>query len=167
MKPLLIGQAPGPNTNPKMPLWPLPKTSAGGRLAQFMGLDPEEYVDRFERVNLLYHFPGQTKRDDKWPVAKARIAAEAMLPLLTGRTILFIGRNVSNAFGWPANEVDFLQWTEHSEYGFRFAIVPHPSGRSRWYSFPDNKVQSDDFWFDFLMKEQKVVAFQPSPLHAL
>lgn len=154
--PLLIGQAPGPNTDPTLPLYPIPESSAGGRLKQFMGLSRGEYMTQFDRVNLLPGFPGKHKRDDKFPMTQAKFAAAVMRPHLAGRRVILVGRNVANAFRL---EEEFLVWTtmkcRRREPLKRcmglcdVAIVPHPSGRSRWYSDPVNLEMSQQFWAEF------------------
>ena len=161
-RPLLIGQAPGPNTKQEFPLFPVPSTSAGGRLQQMTGLTRGGYLKTFERVNLLYEFPGRHKRDDKFPVAQARVAAQAMRPLLAGRVVVFVGRNVANAFDF---DEDFHVWRESlarryclvSKTPFRFvaAVIPHPSGRNHWYNNEENRARSAEFWQNFFEPDDK------------
>jgi len=146
-EPLLIGQAPGPNTDPALPLYPLPKTSAGGRLAEIMGLRPHEYFTTFERINLLHKFPGKHKRDDKFPMRDAKIAARAIEPLLADRTVVLVGRNVASAFGL---DLPFHCWSEETAPWARIAVVPHTSGRNFWYNDPRNRIEAELFWLDLL-----------------
>lgn len=154
-EPLLIGQAPGANTDPALPLYPLPKTSAGGRLAEIMGLRPHEYFSAFERINLLHQFPGKHKRDDKFPMRDAKIAARAIRPLLRGRTVILVGRNVAQAFEL---DLDFHTWhldfeqvgTETPGLVQQIAVVPHTSGRNFWYNDPENMRAAREFWTDVL-----------------
>lgn len=171
MRPLLIGQAPGPNTDPDMPLFPSPATSAGGRLARFMGLSELEYLETFDRINLLQNFPGKNKvNEDRFPIAKARIAADAILPLLSGRTAIMVGRNVATAFGYPMSELEFHSWV--LSRGARIAVIPHTSGRCFWYNKEENLVRARQFWGAFFKElrqrpfmgepQQKPVAFLPS-----
>ena len=145
---LLIGQAPGPNTNPDAPLWPEPASSTGGRLAGFAGMGARAYLRTFDRINLLNEFPGRTqKRDDTWPVRDARIAASAIRPLLLGRSVILVGRNVSDAFS--LGEIPFHTWTRLTagrRFLFDVAVIPHPSGRNHWYRKPENMEQVRAFW---------------------
>lgn len=152
MKPLLVGQAPGPNTDPLRPLAPLPRSSAGGRLAELAGLSPKEYLKLFDRTNLLHTFPGRWKRDDKWPVRDAEIAASAMKPLLGGRHVILVGRNVAVAFGYPAQHLDFHEWFNDSQWGFEVAVVPHTSGRNHWYRKPGHEDHARAFWASVVEK---------------
>lgn len=150
---LLIGQAPGPNTDPGLPLYPLPRTSAGGRLQQLTGLSRGEYLSTFDRVNLVPYFPGRTRlRDDTFPLPVARLAAQVMRPFLDGRTVIFVGRNVANAFDF---KVSFHEWGYVTKFDhlphrrrvmYRAAVVPHPSGRNHWYNKPENVAEAHAFW---------------------
>lgn len=160
-KTLLIGQAPGPNTLPGLPLHPHPRTSAGGRLAEQMGLTPEDYIRYFQRINLLNKFPGRHKRDDKFPLAKAKAAAEAIRPLLVGRKVVLVGRNVATAFGLG---LEFFTWGSYPALPamelFDVAVVPHPSGRNHWYNKPENRQQASEFWSQLLrFRSENVLPF--------
>lgn len=125
-----------------MPLYPLPAQSGGGRLYALTGLNRGEYLRCFQRMNLLYAFPGRWKRDDRWPRKKARVAAQAVLPLLEGRTVIFVGRNVARAF-----EVrDGVPWFTWGQRDYRYVVIPHPSGRNHWYGKEPNRLISQAFW---------------------
>lgn len=162
MKPLLIGQAPGPNTDPDHPLAPTPRSGAGGRLADLANLTATQYLRLFDRTNLLHTFPGRTKRDDCLPVREARIAANAMKPLLRGRRVVLVGRNVAEAFGYPGSELEFHEWTMNERWGFEVAVVPHTSGRNHWYRKPGNDDRARAFWLglvaDLKTKKKKRVS---------
>lgn len=146
-RPVLIGQAPGPNTNPELPLYPRPRRSGGGRLWALTGLTTSEYLAAFHRMNLLRTFPGRSKRDDRWPAREARIAARAAEPLLEGRTVVFVGRNVASAFEYA--ELPWFSWSFNEQYRYRLVVVPHPSGRNHWYNRESNRLISQAFWESF------------------
>lgn len=55
---LMVGQAPGPKTSPRYPLFPFPPSSAGGKLQKLTGLSMEDYFKKYERTNLLRDHPG-------------------------------------------------------------------------------------------------------------
>lgn len=157
MKPLLIGQAPGPNTRPDKPLYPYPKTSAGARLQQMTGLERRDYLRTFDRMNLLQFFPGKIMNGDAWPISKAKIAAQAVQQLLDGRDVIFVGRNVSRAFGHDAKTLPFFQWEYNPTWHYQFACVPHPSGRNHWYNDPVNRDLALKWWRLYI-EERAVVA---------
>ncbi len=155
-RPLLIGQAPGPNTMPDLPLFPVPSTSAGGRLRAMIGITRGEYLKSFDRVNVFREFPGRHMNNDKFPMAEARIRAEAMLPFLAGRVVVLAGRQVADAFKIKG---DFFTWqdvkarrVEHMKRcnGLaKVAIIPHPSGRNKFYNTRENQILARDFWNSF------------------
>jgi len=149
-KPLLIGQAPGPNTDPRRPLACLPRTGTGGRLCAIMGLTLIRYTAMFERTNLIHTFPGRWKRDDKWCKAHAVVAAEAMRPLLRGREVILVGRNVSAAFGYTESHLDFHEWYDDDTWKMKVSVIPHPSGRNHWYHKEPNREASRLFWAEYL-----------------
>lgn len=142
---LLIGQAPGPNTDPAEPLPTEPKTGTLGRLCHFIDIDPEEFVAFVQRVNLLQYHPGRWRRDDVFPRREARIAARAVLPLIQGRNVVMLGRNVSQAFGVP-ELMPFHKWVDCDHLGVFFSVVPHPSGRNHWYNSPTRREECREFW---------------------
>lgn len=142
MKILLIGQAPGPNTEPAHPLHPA-YSQTGRQLQGLSGLSQTIFLDRFDRVNLLSEFPGRTKRDDCFPVRDARIAARAMTPFVRERRVILVGRKVATAFGY--GEFDFHTWLTGEDLD-HFAIVPHPSGRNPWYRTRPQLEQAEAFW---------------------
>lgn len=120
-----------------------------------MGIPRAQYLRQFDRTNVLHTFPGRHKRDDAFPLGKARVAAAAMIPLLGGREVVMVGRNVATVFGLELQ--DFHTWSEYgSMFGgkydarFRVAVVPHTSGRNRWYNNPDNLSIARSFWRDYL-----------------
>lgn len=146
-RPLLIGQAPGPRTNPDTPLWPAPPQSGGGRLFTLTGMTTREYLRTFDRMNLLREFPGRWRRDDRWPRREARIAAQAVEPLLKERVVIFVGRNVATAF--DHGQLPWFEWTQCGRWGYAGVVIPHPSGRNHWYNREGNRLISQEFWEKF------------------
>lgn len=144
-RPLMIGQSPGPSTHPDLPLFPRPLSSAGGKLWGMTGLTLEQYMRAFDRVNLLYTHQGQfpTTPEDRFPAGKARAAAEAMRPFLHQREVLIVGRDVAVAFGHE--EEPWLKWRQCGPWGYRYALLPHPSGRNHWYNEPGNRSAACKF----------------------
>lgn len=141
---LLIGQAPGPDCEPgDAPL--RASTTTGRRLVDLIGCTPEWYEARFQRANLLQKFPGKHARDDKRPARLFRVAAQAMWPLLEGRQFVLLGRDVAEAFGVDPARQHFFVRTGH-EFATQYAVIPHPSGRCRWYSNEENMKIAKAFW---------------------
>lgn len=167
---IVIGQAPGPNTDPTRPLDPYRPNSAGRRLLELTGMDPRDFEKRFQRLNLLQTWPGRHRRDDKFPMQQAKAAAAAARPLLVllGRPVVLLGRPVASCFGLGA--APWHEWLELPG-GSLWAVAPHPSGRSRWYNDPIRKRAAERFWKDLSGVEerkniaQKSIAFDGSSPH--
>lgn len=157
-RPLIIGQAPGRDTDPDFPMYPLPKNRAGHRLQVLLGMSRAEYLMAFDRVNLLNHFPGANPDGDKFPMTPAKLAAQSMRPLLAGRIVLMVGRGVASAFGLEKQA--FLEWVDirctrrcmvsKAPHTARVVLIPHPSGRARWYNENDNRSSAHEFLREFV-----------------
>lgn len=149
VRPLLIGEAPGPNTDPRAPLFPLPSRSSGGILQKMTGLNRGDYLRTFDRLNLFYRHPGtwesSARGKDKWSQRDARIVAESLRPLLAGREVLLVGRRTAEAFGYSRDRMDFFSWSRCEDYGVVFACIPHPSGRNHYYNDPGNRERARAF----------------------
>ena len=132
-----------------------------------MGLTRYEYLERFDRMNLLFHFPGKRQSGDKFSIRDAKLAANAIRPLLVDRRVVLVGRNVANAFG--LQEEEFHEWTTLQVRRYcpiqkcrglaRIACVPHPSGRNHWYNDAENLEAARRFWEELLQEDKKVLSF--------
>lgn len=92
MKPLLVGEDNPYHSDPAYALYPLPTTSAGGRLCSvIMGLRRTEYLRRFDRVNLC---------DERWRQTDARRRAAEILEQ-DRPAIVLLGAKVCTVFGVP------------------------------------------------------------------
>lgn len=155
-KPVLIGEAPGRNTDPRTPLFPMPKNSAGFRLFSLTGLEwRKEYLELFERVNLFAEWPGVyttscPRGKDKWSTRDARLAAQAVRYMLRGRRAVLVGRRVQTAFGYEKNGRDYCEWAHDVHWNVTYASIPHPSGRNLWYNVPGNKERVQEFFQELL-----------------
>lgn len=122
----IIGEAPGPNTSPKLPIFPFPASSAGGRLMSYSRMRPAEYLGKLYRKNLFTTFlPG-------WCAPAARELAsyiERDLADMKIRRVLLLGTRVGAAF-----EVGGLWSSLTTTSGITFLVIPHPSGRCRVYN---------------------------------
>ncbi len=132
---MLVGEAPGPSVVRLRRPGEALTGAAGRRLAALAGVPLVTYLRRTERVNLLDAYPGE-----RWPSAEARDRARSLLPRLAGRTTLLAGRRVAAAFGVDA---PWYEWVELD--GGRVAVLPHPSGRSRYWNDPANRDAAAEF----------------------
>jgi hypothetical protein len=113
MKPLLVGELNPYGADPDFALYPSPPGCAGDRLCRLvMELGKEEYLERFDRVNLC---------EGKWMMRIARIEAYKITKSEVSKVVL-LGRKVATAFDCE------LQPFRHDS---RFVALPHPSGLCR------------------------------------
>lgn len=102
-----------------------------------------------EVVNLLQVYPGPsaTGQGDAFPRMAARASAESMLPKLTGRRVLFLGRGVAGAFGFARCPWLVWRWHQRPSRGgaFLWAAMPHPSGMGHFYNDPGNRAIAGSF----------------------
>lgn len=137
MKTVIIGQAPSKRGDPANPLSRDPVAS---RLAGLFGVTKDEYLERFDRINLIGIWPGKKGKGDAFPMAEAAAAAEKLKDALLGRTVLFLGVATAKAFRYP---YDALEW--HSFNEGLAAVLPHPSGVNRWWNDEGNSERASVF----------------------
>lgn len=121
----IIGEAPGRNTSPKLPLFPFPASSAGGRLMAYSGMKPTNYLATFHRRNV------QTVLAP-WSAPHAReLATYIERDMVDAKIhrVLLLGTRVGAAF-----EVGGLWSTLTTTSGITYFVIPHPSGRCRVYN---------------------------------
>ncbi len=129
---VLVGQAPGSAGDPSKPL---AEGAVGKRLVALAGLTTAEYLLSFDRTNLLVNWPGKCGKGDAFDKAEATRSASLMSYRLRGRTVVMLGRNVAEAFGFP--EEKYFKWLPWFEGG-KAAVMPHPSGIVQWWNDPKN-----------------------------
>jgi uracil-DNA glycosylase len=135
---LIIGQSPSPDT-----LTPFDGRS-GARLADLCGLSHAAFLARFQRTNLIAHYPGRRINGDNFPLAAAKCCALAMEPGLVGERVVIVGLQVARAFRVPTEPLFAWRWVEGA--GYLAAVSPHPSGRNRWWNEAANVEAARRFW---------------------
>lgn len=128
-RPVLIGMNNPVSVDPAHALYPLPKGRAGHRLYEMLAeVNPSvtmsSYARTFERLNLVI---GPFDR------AVARERAAELIPVLAGRGVVLLGKEVARAF----YVVDEIDWIPRRVHGATFYLLPHPSGRNHKYNDPD------------------------------
>lgn len=99
---VIIGQAPSRLSDPSEPL----SGNSGRRLASLAGLSLPEFLDRFERRNLLDAWPGKAGKGDAFVRAgEARALAESLRAGLATRRVVLLGTAVARAFGLPGGSL--------------------------------------------------------------
>lgn len=130
MKPLLVGEANPYGSDPHYALYPDPPGCAGDRLCRkVMGLEPDDYLERFDRVNLC---------PSRWSTRGARERAAALLEEYPQVPLVLLGAKVTRAFRWLFTP--FESWVASEVAiigrGRTFVCLPHPSGLSRAWNAP-------------------------------
>lgn len=142
VKPLLVGEAPSKNEATEAPL----AGRVGRRLASLCGLSFEEYLDFFERVNLLHVRQDTKEKGFEFDFVAATQAAHALWlsedAFASGRTILLLGRRVARAF---SETTEYFEGRTTASQGIKIYVLPHPSGVSRWWNEEANYRRAAEF----------------------
>jgi len=154
VKLLLVGESNPYSARADLALYPLPAGASGSRLCKILGLTPARYLEEYDRVNLV-----PDAKD--WTTSLARALAECLTHpyrvLLGSRVcaahgVPFLPFTLGAAHGtsctkWPFVEergrrgvVVIGRPAPHGAFAlpcapgtgcFWYAVLPHPSGRSR------------------------------------
>lgn len=144
---LLVGEAPGPNTDVRLPLFPAPNNSAGGRLLKYAGVDPAEWLGKLVRMNLC---------DGPWSSRRAVAGRARALAYLFDEAnyhdgqplrVLLLGRRVAQEWscrGPFRHEVHRFGGAAPGkpELELRVAWVPHTSGKNLLYNDRRNQLRA-------------------------
>lgn len=130
----LVGQAPGRNGGEPL------AGAIGRRLASLCALTYEEYLEAFGRVNVLDRWPGRSGSGDSFPMREAREAGRLLLDVHRG-PLVALGTAVADCLGFPRHHL--CRWLQAE--GRAVAVVPHPSGRNRWWNDPANREAAGVF----------------------
>ncbi len=136
-KPILVGEYNPYGSDPYYALYPMPQGCAGERLCcDILGMYKKDYLEVFDRTNLCA---------GSWSITKAREKAES----LRGRYAVLLGSKVCAAYDVPF-EPFASQYPGTPEGGGGILVLPHPSGRNRMWSDPDNLKRARDAMVAFL-----------------
>lgn len=137
---LLVGEAPGPNTDPLLPLFPSPN-SAGSRLLRYAGVPVSDWLGKLARMNLC---------DGTWSARRVVAGRARALAFLFDEAnyhdgeplrVLLLGARVAAAWGCsrPFGYTEEYGWRDQP---LRVAWVPHPSGRNLLYNSRRNQLRA-------------------------
>ena len=126
---VIFGERPGPNTDPLRPLYPHTTTGAAARLIEMLGISQEEYL-RIVRMNVV--------NDQTTPTSSDEVRRNVYLTMAHYRSkgpvrFLVLGRSAAQALPKEYRDMPF-----GTIYG-GIMIIPHPSGRNRYYNSQANK----------------------------
>ena len=128
---LIVGENPGPNTHPDLPLFPWPDTSSAGRLLSMSRLTPGEYLGGLYRRNVCR---------SAWSRFEAKATARELVTVLFDMprdlAVIICGVKAATAFGFEGYDY----WDPiRLESRQTAVIIPHPSGLNRMYNDPTNR----------------------------
>lgn len=147
---VLLGTAPAEKGAPAF----FPTSGSARRFGDLCDLHPSELWIYFGLDNLV-PYPE--------PSRQALGEAGELYHFLPGYSYLLAGSEVVRALGWRARcardgksrvewyEPPPLEWYESRE-GFRMALLPHPSGRNRWYNVRAQKRRAETFLRDLVSR---------------
>ena len=145
MKPLIVGEAPSKNQDPERPV----EGRIGKRLANCAGLPYDDFLQHFERVNLLHERQEVNGKGFVFDLHKAHGTAIVICTKLEpGRVVLLLGHRVAKAFGIktayfkPQRLQDLFEMTAF--------VVPHPSSINRWWNSRANVTKAIKFMHDIV-----------------
>jgi hypothetical protein len=145
---LLVGEAPGPNTDALLPLFPDPVNSAGARLLRYAGVAAADWLGKLVRVNLCEG----TWSERRAVAGRARVLAY----LLDARNywrgrplrVLLLGARVARAWSCygPFGHVQIDYYLGKPRLGDHVEIdvawIPYPSGRNLAYNERRNQLRA-------------------------
>lgn len=136
LRPLLVGQAPARGAEGRPAL---AGSASGRRLARLAGLDGPGGLDELLRLVDAVNLSTVWRPSAEMSVGFLRRDVETVHALAVGRRVVVcLGYLVARALGVPA-----APWYERRD---GYAIVPHPSGRSRYWNDAANVYQAERFW---------------------
>jgi len=130
MRPILLGMNNPQSAEPSMALWPDPPGCAGHRLWVISGMGRTEWLEMFERRNLL--------DSTRWVQAEGEKSADRMRGELRDRVVVMCGVDVARCVeGLPRG---LFCWHRPMSGGVEgqgwWARIPHPSGKCRDWNDP-------------------------------
>ena len=127
---VLIGERPGPRTDPERPLYPHTTTGAAARLIDLLGLPREDYFNLTTRINAF--------NDGCRP-----LSLEEARRRVTRHMIVAINRYVNPRFVFLGAEAlrcgpQIYRRMQPADVRDLVMYLPHPSGVNRWYNSSEN-----------------------------
>lgn len=133
---LIIGENPGKQTHPELPLFPWPERSSAGRLLEMSGMTGGQYLGGLYRRNLC-DTKGKWERD--LAEKRARVMITVLFDMPKDLRVVLCGKRVAKAFGYR----DYEFWRPGVlESRQRYVVIPHPSGLNRLYNDRENRART-------------------------
>lgn len=134
-RPLLIGTNNPHSEDPRLALFPYPRLSSGYRLwhcaYEVSGMTRAAYLRAFDRCNIL--------NSRLWDPAYARTLAPALMEGIKDRAVVVVlGQELRDILGLKNSPYCRPRIIPGGRGYWRW--LPHPSPRSHWYNYPDNRA---------------------------
>lgn len=137
MKPIIVGEAPSKNEHPPSPI----EGRIGHRLAACTGISFAEFLERFDRMNLLEVRQDTKEKGFEFDAVAASKSAERLWSnFQRGQIVLLLGKRVAKAFA-----VKGEYFVKQNVAGADVYVLPHPSGINRWWNDSRNGRRMYDF----------------------
>ncbi len=119
----ILGERPGPNTDPSVALYPHTNTGAAARLMRLLELSQEEYLASTSRLNAV---------DDKSSTAstEARLRVEEFLQRAGSEPLIVLGKSALRAMPAKYRKMQFGEIVDN------VLLLPHTSGVNRVWNDP-------------------------------
>lgn len=119
----ILGERPGPNTDPSVALYPHTSTGAAARLARLLNLNTAEYLANTSRLNAV---------DDKSSTAstEARLRVEEFLQRAGSEPFIVLGKSALRAMPTKYRKMQFGDISDN------VLLLPHTSGVNRVWNDP-------------------------------
>ena len=139
---MLVGEAPGPNTDARLPLYPAPTNSAAARLMKYAEIDPIDWMGKLVRVNMC---------DGPWSERRATAGRAKVISYLLNKEnfhdgrplrVLLLGARVAREWGCRGPFGRAVFFNAEEEPNLNVAWIPHPSGRNLLYNDRKNQLRA-------------------------
>jgi hypothetical protein len=120
----ILGERPGPNTNPSIALYPHTTTGAAARLYRLLSLTKEEYLANTARLNAVDDPASSTSS----PVARLRV--EYFLFEAASEPFIVLGKSALKAMPPKYRKMQFGDIIDN------VLLLPHTSGVNRVWNDP-------------------------------
>lgn len=127
----ILGERPGPNTDPCVALYPHTTTGAAARLHRLLGLSQAEYLANTTRLNAV---------DDKSSTAStvARQRVEEFLCAAGQNPFLVLGKSAIKAMPTKYRKMEFGDILDN------VLLIPHTSGINRYWNNAENSIKMQE-----------------------
>lgn len=138
----ILGERPGPNTNPSIALYPHTTTGAAARLARLLNLTTEDYLARTARLNAVDTQGASTASSE------ARLRVEYFLFEAGSEPFIVLGKSALKAMPAKYRKMQFGDKIDN------VLLLPHTSGVNRFWNDPANSAKMQQIAREFVSEHE-------------